>query len=122
MNMARFSAANRVRCEALRGFNHQLSDWSLSDWFTAMAGEFGEAANIVKKLNRIRDGIPGNDQTEVQLRDELRKELADIFVYLDLTAQAAGISLERAVVDVFNAKSLKLNYPVVIDLTDGTWE
>ena len=34
----------------------------------AATGKFGEAANVAKKLNRIRDGIPGNTQTEAELR------------------------------------------------------
>lgn len=82
-----FSAANRLRCE--HGFKHQLSDWSLSDWFTAVMGELGEAANIAKKLNRVRDGIPGNKQSEPELREQLKREVADTFIYLDLLAQAA---------------------------------
>ena len=55
-----FSVFNLRRCEASNGFNHKLGDWSLSDWMTAVTGELGEAANIAKKLNRVRDGIPGN--------------------------------------------------------------
>lgn len=62
MNMRDFSVFNRRRCEAPNGFNHKMSDWSTSDWMTATLGELGEAANIVKKLNRVRDGIPGNTQ------------------------------------------------------------
>ena len=101
----RFSAVNRERCESPYGFNHTLASWSTSDWFTAIMGEFGEAANIAKKLNRVRDGIPGNKESEAQLRDKLRRELGDVFVYLDLLAQALGFNIGAAAVDVFNAKS-----------------
>jgi len=48
-----FSEANRKRCEHPKGFNHKLDSWSTSDWMTATLGELGEAANIVKKLNRV---------------------------------------------------------------------
>lgn len=109
-----FSLINRTRCESPKGFNHQLSDWDASDWFVAMMGELGEAANIVKKLNRVRDGIPGNKETEPELRAKLKKELGDLFVYLDLTAQSEGFSIEDAAIDVFNAKSVELGYPILI--------
>lgn len=105
-----FGAENRRRCEASNGFNHPLSSWSLSDWMTALTGEVGEAANIVKKLNRVRDGIPGNDKTPEQLRADLADELADAFIYLDLTAQAAGIDLPDAVRSKFDRTSAKIGY------------
>lgn len=105
-----FSERNRRRCESPLGFNHSLSSWTLSDWFTATMGELGEAANIVKKLNRIRDGIPGNKETEAELKDKLRREIADVFIYLDLTAQAVGFRLNDAVDEVFKAKSAQIGY------------
>lgn len=110
MTFEEFSAANRARCESPEGFNHPLSGWSLSDWFLAAMGEFGEAANVAKKLNRVRDGIPGNDRTEEQLQADLRNEIADTFIYLDLAAQAAGFSLIDAVQAKFNATSVKIGY------------
>jgi len=105
MNLKNFSHVNRLRCEHPEGFNHNLNDWSLSDWFTAMLGEFGEAANVAKKLNRFRDGIRGNKETKEQLQEQLEDELADVFIYLDLLAQRSGFDLSDAVVRVFNRKS-----------------
>ena len=110
MDMNEFSAANRRRCEAQDGFNHALEDWSLSDWMTAVTGELGEAANIVKKLNRARDGIPGNAETYDELRDMLADEIADTFIYLDLMAQATGINLADAVVRKWQRTSAKIGY------------
>jgi NTP pyrophosphatase (non-canonical NTP hydrolase) len=110
MNFRDFSIFNRRRCEAEKGFNHKLSSWSLSDWFTATLGELGEASNIAKKLNRVRDGIPGNDKSEPELRAALADELADTFIYLDLLAQSQGINLEAAVIDKFNRTSAKIGY------------
>jgi NTP pyrophosphatase (non-canonical NTP hydrolase) len=78
---------------------------------TATMGELGEAANVVKKLNRVRDGVPGNKQTADQLRDQLRKEMGDVFVYLDLMAQSLGFSIADAAAEVFNAKSAEIGYP-----------
>jgi NTP pyrophosphatase (non-canonical NTP hydrolase) len=106
-----FSDANRARCENPRGFNHALESWSTSDWLTAVMGELGEAANIAKKLNRVRDGIPGNKQTAEELRIAFRKELGDVFVYLDLLCQSCGFFLEDAAVSVFNTKSAEIGYP-----------
>ena len=63
MDFKEFSKANLERCESPKGFNHALGSWTTSDWFTATVGELGEAANIAKKLNRVRDGITGNDET-----------------------------------------------------------
>lgn len=111
ISFAAFANANRERCEAPNGFNHKLADWTASDWMTATLGELGEAANIVKKLNRYRDNIPGNKQTRDTLVAELRKELGDVFVYLDLMAQSLGFRIEDAATEVFNAKSTDIGYP-----------
>ena len=108
--MNTFSQRNRRRCEATNGFNHKLNSWSLSDWMTATAGELGEAANIIKKLNRIRDGIPGNVETEEQLRAALAGELADVEIYLDLLMQAAGFDPEEIREVKFKKTSEKIGY------------
>lgn len=107
-----FSEANRARCESRQGFKHKLNDWSLSDWFLAIQGELGEAANVGKKLNRVRDGIPGNKESPAELRSKIKRELADTFIYLDLTCQALGFTLADIVPDVFDAKSSEIGYPV----------
>lgn len=110
MDMKAFSAENRARCEAPNGFNHPLASWSLSDWMTATVGELGEAANIVKKLNRVRDGIKGNKEPKAVLRVKLARELADTFIYLDLMCQREGIVLADAVRETFDAKSREIGY------------
>jgi len=114
MTFDEFSEANRERSESPQGFNHPINGWSASDWMTAMVGELGEAANVIKKLNRVRDGIPGNKQTEAQLRDQLRQELGDTYLYLDLLCQACGFSVADAAVEVFNSKSIEIGYPKVL--------
>lgn len=112
MNLRQFSEVNRRRCESPDGFDHKLNDWTGSDWITATVGEFGEAANIQKKLNRVRDGIPGNKETEPELREKLKREVADVFIYLDLYAQSEGFELADIVPEVFNAKSDEIGCPV----------
>ena len=110
-DLREFSKENLSRCASPRGFNHPLASWSLSDWMTATMGELGEAANVLKKLNRARDGVPGNgDATPEELREAFADELADTFIYLDLLAQAAGVDLPSAIRAKFEATSRKIGY------------
>lgn len=103
--------------KAPRGSTTPLNSWSRSDWFTAVLGELGEAANVAKKLNRVRDGIPGNSETEAELRAALAVELADTFCYLDLLAQSEGVDLGEAVIEKFNYISRKIGSKLLI--SDG---
>jgi len=110
MNLREFSRINRERCESPCGFNHALHSWSTSDWFTATVGELGEAANVAKKLNRVRDGVAGNKESTDELREQLGRELADTFIYLDLLAQSVGVDLSEVVPEVFDRKSIEIGY------------
>jgi NTP pyrophosphatase (non-canonical NTP hydrolase) len=115
LSFREFSQENRWRCESSAGFNHLLWSWSLSDWMTATLGELGEAANVAKKLNRIRDGVPGNgDATEAELKKQLAHEIADTFIYLDLLTQAAGFDVEDIVREKFNLTSKKIGWAIQI--------
>lgn len=122
MNLREFSKINKKRCESPKGFNHQVSSWSLSDWMTATTGELGEAANVVKELNRFRDGVPGNKETEAVLRAKLRGEIADTLIYLDLMAQSAGFDLSDAVTETFNAKSRELGCPILFGQSESQFD
>lgn len=66
-----------------------------------MAGEVGEACNVVKKLERERHGWRGSRST----KEKLAEELADVVHCAILTAITAGIDLEPAVIAKFNATS-----------------
>ncbi len=68
-----------------------------------MAGEVGEACNIIKKLERERHGWRGSRAT----RDQLADELADVVHTAVLCAITAGLDLESAVVAKFNTTSEK---------------
>lgn len=113
-----FRYANRTRCESSNGFNHELHSWSISDWMTAVTGELGEAANLVKKLNRIRDKVPGNrpEETEASLLAELQDEIADVGIYLDLLSQRLGFDLVKAMIEKYNKTSEKHNMPYKIEI------
>lgn len=108
MEFEQFSQINRERCESPNGFNHKLDSWSTSDWFTALIGEIGEAANYAKKLNRVRDGIRGNKESIEMLQRNLRNELGDAFIYLDLLCQSLGFNIDDAARQSFNAKSFEI--------------
>jgi NTP pyrophosphatase (non-canonical NTP hydrolase) len=109
MDFAALRAANLSRCA--RWHPRGLSEWSLSDWGVATAGEMGEALNVIKKLNRERDGIAGNTLTEEQLRADLADEIADVAIYLDIMAASEGIDLAAAIARKFNKTSEKVGFP-----------
>jgi len=119
LDIREFERLNLERSQAPNGFNHKLHDWSLSDWFTAMVGEFGEAGNVVKKLNRYRDGINGNTEAENELQKQLAREIADSFIYMVLFCLRAGIDLAKAVEETFNAKSEKIGWKPKAEPSNG---
>ena len=99
-------AANKKRAE----FWHGDKPWHLNDWFTAVMGELGEAANVAKKIKRLEDGLIGNAESDTKeaLYEKLRLELADVQIYLDLIANHCGIDLGAATVEKYNMTSQKL--------------
>lgn len=68
---------------------------------TELAGETGEACNVVKKLERERRGWRGSRAT----KEALAAELADVVICADLLALTAGVDLAAAVREKFNATS-----------------
>lgn len=71
---------------------------------TEMAGECGEACNVIKKLERARLGLRGSTATI----EDLSQELADVVITAYLTALTAKIDMDQAIKDKFNASSEKL--------------
>ncbi|RYE42039.1 MAG: hypothetical protein EOP24_34305 [Hyphomicrobiales bacterium] len=82
---------NVQRC--VFSFEHALRDWSLSDWIVALGGEVGEGLNVIKKLNRERDGFGGNTKSLAELEADFADELADAVLYLDLSLAREGLPL-----------------------------
>ncbi len=103
-------AANEARRHKI---HQQKGKWSLSDWMTALCGEVGEAANIIKKVRR-------QDFTLDEARVDLAKEFGDVVCYLDLLASECGINLGSAVADKFNEVSRRHNHTTFIQ-PDGNW-
>jgi NTP pyrophosphatase (non-canonical NTP hydrolase) len=75
---------------------------------TELAGEVGEACNVVKKLERARLAIRGKRDTVKHLAEEL----ADVVICADLLALHYGIDLRAAIIDKFNATSFENGLPV----------
>lgn len=73
-------------------------DWPLSQWSNAVLGELGEAANLIKKIER-------GDFSLEEGRKKLADELADVQTYLDLLAHRAGVDLGHATIAKFNEVS-----------------
>jgi NTP pyrophosphatase (non-canonical NTP hydrolase) len=101
--------AKVVHARAKRIHINGLNQWSLSDWFVEAGGEMGEAMNIAKKLNRLRDNLIGNDKTtKDELMEKLADELGDAVISIQLVALSQGVNLEVAVARKFNKTSEKL--------------
>jgi NTP pyrophosphatase (non-canonical NTP hydrolase) len=81
------------------------SDWCLAQWSNAVLGELGEAANIIKKVER-------GDMTLDEARPLLRREFSDVQTYLDILAFQAGIDLGEATVEKFNEVSERVSCDV----------
>lgn len=70
-----------------------------------LAGETGEACNVIKKLERERLGIAGSRDTP----EHLGQELADVVICAFLCAMDyPSINLEREIALKFNATSEKI--------------
>ena len=80
-----------------------------------LAGEVGELANAVKKLNRHEMGMPGgvSDQTN------LKEEIGDVIISCILLADHYDVDVWDAVVDKFNKTSKKHSFPVTISNGDN---
>lgn len=87
------SRANRERCEV--GFGRSVGDWSPTDWATAVAGEVGEACNLIQKLRR----------GETVDLNAIADELADAVMNIDLLCQRLNVDLGEAVQRKFNVIS-----------------
>lgn len=111
LTFAHFREANVRRC--VKWHPAGIKSWSPSDWLTAVTGELGELASLLKMRNRERDGLPGNrfSPSDKQVADEL----ADVLTYLDLLAAALGVDLGAAAVEKFNEVSARVGFPDRID-------
>ncbi|WP_312139380.1 MazG-like family protein [Brevundimonas sp.] len=114
---------NIVTVRGLRAANiARQAEWdpsakiSLSYRGNELAGETGEACNIIKKIDRERLGIRGSRETV----EHLGEELADVVICADLVAMAEGIDLDAAIQAKFNATSEKVGLSTRLLLAPAT--
>ncbi len=103
-------AANVQRRSEVPRFRNK--DWKLSGWTNAILGELGEAANIIKKVER-------GDFPLAVVRQKLADELADVQCYLDILAAEADIDLGEATITKWNEISKREGANIY--LAAGDW-
>lgn len=108
LTFSAFSILNYQRASTWH--KNGIGEWSIADWAVAMMGEAGEACNIIKKYNRVRDSLHSNNPKPFD-KEQLGEELADTFIYLDLLATRCGFSLEEIVIAKFNKISKRERLP-----------
>ena len=102
-NLARLPEFKNSRGRTVHGPDDP--PYRLSQWSNAVAGEVGALCNLVKKVER-------EDFNLVEVQRALARECADIILYLDLFAYAAGIELGEAVREKFNLVSDRIDSEV----------
>lgn len=116
LTFKQLTKVNYKRCRRWHK-SEDLSDWTISDWACAMAGEAGEVCNAVKKLNRLRDNLPSKNEPGRQIDSyeeavsKIGEEIADTVLYLNLLSIRLGINLEKEVKKKFNSVSEKYGFP-----------
>lgn len=112
LSMREVQSVNKERMEIWHPA--EGDSWTLGDWGNALAGEAGEACNVIKKLRRLDDGIVGNkadDADRVNLEFKLMDELADVLAYSFCIASRLGYDMQTAFVGKFNGVSEKNGFP-----------
>lgn len=117
LTFGQLRAANTARLPLFRNRRGDVahtipdgSDWSPADWMTAVVGELGEAANLMKKFRR-GDFVLGSPE-HIAAWNELAYELADVVIYLDILAKQLGVDLCVAVREKFNIVSERVGADV----------
>lgn len=104
LTFARLRQENAARCNEVF---FPLTEWSPNDWMTALVGEVGELANLLKKRHRAQTRGRTDPTTDRQIADEI----ADVQCYLDLLAARLGINLAEATARKFNQVSEREGSP-----------
>lgn len=104
--------ANLARVGSPTGRVQDIDGWTPADWAVNLAGEVGEALNVLKKMRRISDPallfFEMGDAGEYQrLFQHFADELADVMICVDLLAARMRLDLESIVRRKFNLTSDK---------------
>ena len=89
-------------------------DWTPSDKIVSIVGEFGECANIIKKVRRGDFGLEDRpaEFKGCTVREAIAKELAATVTYIDHLAAKYDIDLGQAVFEKFNEISKRVGSPI----------
>ena len=98
--LTKLREANAARQDEWENATDKLS---LSYLGNALAGELGEACNIIKKIEREQIGLRGSRASV----EALGEELADVVIYMDLLCTKCNIDLAEAIKSKFNKTSEK---------------
>ncbi len=99
MQSLTFRALRDVNLKRSKEIFLTCAEWNPRDWACSVAGEVGEACNLIQKRHR------GDD---IQIKD-IGKYMADIVTFVDLLAASLNIDLEQAVIKKFNEVSKRRN-------------
>lgn len=106
--LAVLRTANKKRQAVWPGAEH----FDLTFRGCELAGESGELANILKKLERIRRG-QNLAAVQAELLVEATDEVADVVIAADLIAMDLGINLRDAIREKFDATSRQMGLSIV---------
>ena len=81
--------------------------WGYAEYCMATTGELGELCNFLKKVSR-------GSLSMKDAKEDIKKELADTMIYLDMLASELGVDLDEAVREKFNEVSKKHNVKVFL--------
>lgn len=105
------SRTNRERCKR---WHADGEPWTAADWSNALAGEVGELCNFIKKVRRHETGLGEesyNTPDLATLKEAIRDEIADVFLYLDLVAAHFRLNLYECIAPKFNRVSEAQDFP-----------
>lgn len=99
--LTEFAAINKKRSNELYD---TLQVCKTADLVVSLCEEVGEIAGFVKKAQRDKKNY----------RKEIGKEIADVFMYLDLLCTLDGYDFGQLIVDKFNEVSRRKNSQIKI--------
>src|SRR5687768_14367473 len=105
--LKRLRKANADRCPEF-GIG-DIKDVSLEFKTIELSGEVGELNNIVKKIIR-GDTVVHDKGIEITIEEAFKREIADIFICIDLLAAKYEYDIQQIVIDKFNKTTKDRGY------------
>src|SRR4051812_18793778 len=106
LTFKRLRQANIKRCK--KYFPGHLEKWTPAEWGCAIAGEVGEALNLIKKLHRGDTTTYEKGKLVPLDKETVGREFADAIAYIDLCAASMKIDLDKVTRIKFNEVSKRV--------------